>query len=63
MNNRNKLSVDHEDGSIFVMIDGTTVKINMMEARKFRNDLNDSIDTCCYEYNKLQIQKSYLGDK
>ena len=55
------LSVEHEDQTIYVMIDGTTVPLTMQEARQFRNNLNNSIDTCCYEHNKKEIQTS-LGD-
>jgi hypothetical protein len=55
---QNKINIERDGSSIFVVVDGKTTTLTIQEARTLRNELNDNIDQCCYEKNKEEIQKS-----
>jgi hypothetical protein len=57
-----KINIERDGSSIFVIVKGVTMTLTIQEARILRNELNDNIDKCCYEVNKEEIKKSLGGD-
>jgi hypothetical protein len=56
--NEKKVSIEHKNGTIFVMTGNMITELDLHEARALRNELNNSIDNCCYDYNKKQNNDS-----